>query len=539
MKARLLLLALVTMATLALIAPGAQAHPLGNFSINHLSKVSISADRVDVRYILDEAEIPTFQDRNVPRPELLERKVAEVERGLTLTVDGRESPLRPAGKPRLSFPPGAGGLDTTRLVVPLRAAVDSPRRVKLADQTFEDRVGWKAIVAAPGADTAVRTQAPSGDPTNGLRRYPEDLLNSPLDRREASFSVTAGDGMLIAPRSEGADQVSTSRSGGDGFAGIFEQAAAGEGVLFILLLAAFGWGALHALSPGHGKAMVAAYLVGTKGKPRHAVALGATVTIAHTVGVFLLGFVTLALSQYILPEDLYPWLNLISGALVVAIGAGVLRSRVRWARARRAAAASGVELAADAGPSPDGGHGHAHHHHHDHSHGHHHHHDHSHGHAHDHDHSHSFTRAGFRHFMDHLRGREHSHAHGHHHHHEHAPAEDHTVTNRSLIGLGAAAGLIPCPSALVVLLGAIAQHEIALGLLLIVAFSLGLAGTLTGLGLVVVYARKLIPRIGGLNIGTGSGAALGRVAAALPAASAVVIVGVGCLLTVNAIPGVV
>jgi nickel/cobalt transporter (NicO) family protein len=143
--------------------------------------------------------------------------------------------------------------------------------------------------------------------------------------------------------------------------------------------------------------------------------------------------------------------------------------------------------------------------------------------------------------MDHLRGREHSHDHGHHHHrhHEHAPAEDHTVTNRSLIGLGAAAGLIPCPSALVVLLGAIAQHEIALGLLLIVAFSLGLAGTLTGLGLVVVYARKLIPRIGGLNIGTGSGAALGRVAAALPAASAVVIVGVGCLLTVNAIPGVV
>ena len=97
----------------------------------------------------------------------------------------------------------------------------------------------------------------------------------------------------------------------------------------MLLLAAFGWGAVHALSPGHGKAMVAAYLVGTKGKPRHAVALGATVTIAHTIGVFLLGFVTLALSQYVLPEDLYPWLNLISGALVVAIGLGVLRSRLR------------------------------------------------------------------------------------------------------------------------------------------------------------------------------------------------------------------
>ncbi len=505
MKARMLLLALAAMAILAFAAPGAQAHPLGNFSINHMSKVSISADRVDVRYILDQAEIPTVQERNVPRAELLERKLAEVERGLTLTVDGREAALRQVGEPRLSFPPGAGGLDTTRLEVQLRASVDSPRRVKLADDSFEDRVGWKAIIAAPGDDTAVRTQAPSGDPTNGLRRYPEDLLNSPLDRREASFSVTAGDGMLIAPRFEGTDQVSTSRTGSDGFTALFERAAAGEGVLFVLLLAAFGWGAVHALSPGHGKAMVAAYLVGTKGKPRHAVALGATVTIAHTIGVFMLGFVTLALSQYVLPEDLYPWLNLVSGALVVAIGAGVLRARLR-------------------------GRGHSHHHH-----------------DHDHDHSlghdHSFTRAGFQHFMDHLRGREHGHGHHHHdhhhHHHDHAPAADHTVTNRSLIGLGAAAGLIPCPSALVVLLGAIAQHEIGLGLLLIVAFSLGLAGTLTALGLAVVYARKLLPTLGRLGAGGGGGATLSRVAAALPAASAVVIVGVGCLLTANAIPGVV
>ena len=461
MKARLLLLALAVVAILALAAPGAEAHPLGNFSVNHLATVSISADRVDVRYVLDQAEIPTVQERGVSRAELLERKLAEVEDGLTLTVDGRQAALRQIGAPRLSFPPGSGGLDTTRLEVRLRAAIDSPRRVRLADDSFGDRVGWRAIVAAPGEDTAVRTNAPSGDPTNGLRRYPEDLLSSPLDRREASFSVTAGDGMLIAPRAEGADQVSTSGTGGDGFAGLFERAAAGQGVLFVLLLAAFGWGAVHALSPGHGKAMVAAYLVGTRGKPRHAFALGATVTVAHTIGVFLLGFVTLALSQYVLPEDLYPWLNLVSGALVVAIGLGVLRSR--------------------------------------------------------------------------LRGRGHAHGYAHSHHHDHAG--DHTVTNRSLIGLGAAAGLIPCPSALVVLLGAIAQHEIGLGLLLIVAFSLGLAGTLTVLGLAVVYARKLLPRLGRVSASDGRAAALSRVAAALPAASAVVIVGVGCLLTVNALPG--
>jgi nickel/cobalt exporter len=454
MRARLLLAAAAALALLALLAPGAIAHPLGNFSVNHLSTVSISADRVDVRYVLDQAEIPTVQERSLSRAEVLERKLAEVERGLSLTVDGRPAELRRAGAPRLSFPSGAGGLETTRLELRLRALVDAPRRVSLENATFPDRVGWKAIVAAPGNGTAVRTAAPSGDPTNALRRYPEDLLSSPPDRREASFSVTSGDGELIAPRAEGGERVSTSRTGDDGFAALFERAAAGEGVLLVMLLAAFGWGALHALSPGHGKAMVAAYLVGTRGKPRHALALGATVTVAHTIGVFLLGFVTLALSQYVLPEDLYPWLNLVSGALVVAIGLGVLRAR--------------------------------------------------------------------------LRGR-HSH---HHHHHDHH--HGHAVSNRSLIGLGAAAGLIPCPSALVVLLGAIAQHQIGLGMLLIVAFSLGLAGTLMALGLAVVYARRLLPRPQGSG-----GTALARVAAILPALSAGLIVGVGCLLTVNALPGVV
>jgi nickel/cobalt exporter len=167
------------------------------------------------------------------------------------------------------------------------------------------------------------------------------------------------------------------------------------------------------------------------------------VTVTHTIGVFALGVVTLALSQYLLPEDLYPWLTLVSGLLVVAIGLGVLRSRARRAHA-----------------------------------------------------------------------------------HSHAPPE---LGWKGLVGMGAAAGLIPCPSALVVLLAAISQHEVALGLLLITAFSLGLAATLTGLGLVVVSARNWIP----------SRLAAGRLAAVLPAASAVLIVGVGCVLTARAVPGVV
>jgi nickel/cobalt transporter (NicO) family protein len=439
-------LALIAAVLAALSAAPADAHPLGNFSVNHLSTVSISSDRVEVRYVLDQAEIPTVQERGLGRAEVLRRKLDEVRRGLVLTVDGRPIELHQAARPRLTFPTGAGGLTTTRLELALNAAVDVPRRVQLQDNTFPGRVGWKAIVSAPGSGTAVRTATPSGDPTDGLRGYPRDLLASPADRRSASFSVRPGDGSLSAP---GATRGGSAEARAeDGFAGLFADAASGQGVLLVLLAAAFGWGALHALSPGHGKAMVAAYLIGTRGTRRDAVLLGATVTVTHTIGVFALGLVTLGLSQYVLPEDLYPWLTLVSGLLVVIVGAGVLRSRLRPTR-------------------------------------------------------------------------EHSHEHGHTH--------DHAHTHRGVLSMGAAAGLIPCPSALVVLLAAIAQHEVALGMLLIVAFSLGLAATLTLLGLAVVHARRFVPpRI-----------AASRVATLMPAASALLVMAVGFVLAAKAVPGVV
>ncbi len=439
---------LVAVTVVAVLAPAASAHPLGNFSINHLTTVKISDDRVDVLYVLDQAEIPTLEQRGRSPAEVVRELQEELRERLVLAVDGRRVPLRPR-EPRLSFPEGQAGLETLRFEQPLRAAVSDPRRVELRDGTFPGRVGWKAVVAEPGEGTAVRSTAPSGDPTDGLRRYPEDLLDSPLDRRAASFEVEPGDGTLVAPRAEGEPTVATRDSSGEGFAGVFDDAASGRGVLVLLLAAALGWGALHALSPGHGKAMVAAYLIGTRGTARHAVWLGATVTVTHTIGVFALGLAALALSQYVLPEDLYPWLTLVSGLLVVTIGAGVLRARLRHRR--------------------------------------------------------------------------------HHHHGTHHQHPEGSVTRRNLIAMAAAAGLIPCPSALVVLLGAIAQHEVALGLLLIVAFSAGLAATLTGLGLAVVYARRILPR----------GRLTGRLAGVLPAVSALVIVLVGCVLTAQAVPGVV
>jgi nickel/cobalt transporter (NicO) family protein len=439
---RRIAIVVVALLGLGLAAGVAEAHPLGNFSLNHLTIVRVSDDRVDVRYVLDQAEIPTFRERGLSDAEVLERKRSEVAKRLELTVDGRRVALRAAGPPVLTHPAGQGGLRTTRLELPLTAPARGARSVAVRDGTFPGRVGWIAVQARPGERTDVRTSAPATDPTGGLRRYPQDLLASPSDVRDASFAVRPGAGTLTA----GSGRVSAGGEdarGEDGFAGLL----AGDGVLVLLLLAAFGWGAVHALSPGHGKAMVAAYLVGTRGSTRDAIVLGATVTVTHTAGVLALGAVALGLSAWILPEQLYPWLTLISGLLVVSVGAAVLRGRVRGL-----------------------------------------------GHSHEH---------------------QHEHEHEHHHHHR-----------RSLLAMGASAGLIPCPSALVVLLGAVAQHRIGLGLVLIVAFSAGLAATLTGIGIAVVHAGRVLARL----------PVPGRLGAAVPAVSAALIVVVGLALTIQAVP---
>ena len=477
----------ICIAALAFGAGPASAHPLGNFSINHLSQVSISSDRVAVHYTLDQAEIPTFQERGLGPQRVLARKQTEILRGLHLVVDGRPAALAIQPGARISFPPGQGGLKLTRVELDLAAPVSDPKRVVFQDETFPGRVGWKDVIVKAGNRTAVKSSVPDSDPTNGLRSYPADMLSSPLAVRSATFGVAPGAGTVSAPRGLDAGPTTHNRSG-DGFAGVFANAAKGKGVLLFLLLAAFGWGALHALSPGHGKAMVAAYLVGTRGTARHALALGGTVTVTHTIGVFALGVVTLALSQYIVPEDLYPWMTVASGLMVVLVGGGVLRSRMR-ARRANADALAHVQAHADvqAHAHPD-----------------------AHAHADAHAHGHSQSHGDRR-----------SHSHGGHVH-SHEPSE---LTWKGLLGMGASAGLIPCPSALVVLLGAISQHQVGLGLLLITAFSIGLAATLSFLGLGVVYARGLLGR---LNFG-------GEFAAVLPSLSAVVIVAAGVLLTVHGI----
>ncbi|MGB6942383.1 MAG: hypothetical protein WBE37_08320 [Bryobacteraceae bacterium] len=233
--------------------------------------------------------------------------------------------------------------------------------------------------------------------------------------------------------------------------------AAAVGIAFVL-------GAAHALTPGHGKTIVAAYLVGSRGTLKHAAFLGAMVTFTHTVTVFVLGLATLFLFQYVVPQKVTQVLGAISGLSIVAIGGWMLSKRLRRA-------------------------GHMHSHHHDHEHEH----EHSHVHEHSHDHSHSHDHAHEQHHHDH--GHEHTHSHGPGGH-THMPDE---ISWSGLVALGASGGLVPCETALILLLTAIALRRVGLGLLLLVSFSLGLALVLMAIGVLVIYAKNLLPSSSGGN----------------------------------------
>jgi ABC-type nickel/cobalt efflux system permease component RcnA len=477
----------------------ALAHPLGNFTTNQLAQVRIGAGEARVHYVLDQAEIPSFQqlqrydgngsgaiDTAGERRQVLGNLLGEISSGLELTANGRPVPLRSLRGPQLAVPPGQGGLSLTRVEAWFATALLArTRQVELTNDAFAGHVGWDAIQILPGEGTDVSSSVPATDPTNGLRAYPENLLSSPPSDRRATFEVTPGSGQVTAPSGPTGGEATADRSL-DGFA----NALAGgntHGLLIIFLLAAaFGWGALHALSPGHGKAMVAGYLVGARGSPRQAAILGLTVTATHTVSVFALGLVTLAASQYVLPEQLYPWLGVLSGLLVVGIGLTVMRSRFRRWRALRSAHRPGWIWHRDGPGSNPPRHG-----------------------------AHSDAHA-------------HQHSHGHGHAHD-GPREP--LTMRGLIGLGVSGGIVPCPSALVVLIAAISQHRVGLGMALILAFSLGLAATLTAVGLAVVWGGRLITRLRPERRLFGS-----RFAGLLPAVSASVIVLAGVLITSRAIP---
>ena len=250
------------------------------------------------------------------------------------------------------------------------------------------------------------------------------------------------------------------------------------------------WGAMHALSPGHGKTIVGAYLVGSRATPQHALFLALTTTITHTLGVFALGFATVFAAKWVSPEGLYPWLSLISGLLVMGIGLNLASDRLR-------------DLLPKSKPTVD-----------------------------------LLSRGTWE--RQYTTVPAHSHSHGHHHNHSHnhshlPPGVDGPVTWQSLIALGISGGILPCPSALVMLLSATALGQAGFGLMLVLAFSLGLAGVLTAIGLILVYARWIFEQ---MEIFKYSQERIG-ILKALPAVSALCVMLLGLGLTGQALVSIV
>jgi nickel/cobalt exporter len=510
-----LTLCLITTSAILVLLPckEAEAHPLGNFTINHYSRLEFAHETVRIIYVLDLAEIPTFQqmdrldadgDAKLSDPETaayLDAELPALLEGLHLEVGERALPLRVLSR-SAAFVPGQGGLPTLRIKANLLAELPEDWEDQGAgyytDRNYADRLGWREIVVKGGPGISIkRSTAPPADVSNELRSYPQDMLSSPLDHRRASFTLVSGGGIALDNTADrAAESVRTGNNGSvtDRVASLISTGRLSPAVILISMLAALFWGAAHALTPGHGKAIVAAYLIGARGTARHAGLLGLTVTLTHTAGVFALGAVTLYLSRYILPEALYPWLNVVSGLLVVVIGFSLLYRRSR-----------GLFRPGIAGEQPTHHHG-AHEHSYARTHS---------AHAHsqgDHPHSHHYS------------GHTHSHE-GHTHSHLPLGADGSKVNLGSLLAVGVSGGLVPCPAALVLLLSAISLGRLGFGMVLVVAFSVGLAIVLTGIGILMIYAKRLFDRF----------SFEGRVPRLLPVASALVISLAGVVILVGSL----
>jgi len=491
------------------------AHPMGNFSVNHYSKITLKSDRISIRYFIDLAEIPTYQELQsgnvtaVANDAAVRRFIAarglELGHGLSLRVDGKPVTLHLTSS-GVIFPPGAGGLPTMKMGFvydgTYPATVDREHAtINYADNNYPGHSGWKEVIADDVGGSLLKSSVPAKDRSAELSNYPTDLLTSPPQNLEASleatlppvavaahapsaptlaktspFGVAAASGSaaqhnsakvspsakikprhqvpisassvmtptMVAPLQEApapmqlkGNQQKTPR---DKFTELITTEHLSLWFLFTAALIAMGLGGLHALEPGHGKTIVAAYLVGSRGTARHAVLLGLIVTASHTLGVFALGVITLYASRYIVPEQLYPWLGVLSGLTIAGLGCYMLLRRL-----------TGTAT----------------------------------------DHSH-LSGESQSHWFDFKTSRGTSMV------AEvkpllNAPAKQVSLTQ--LFTLGITGGIIPCPAALIVLLSAFALHRIGLGLFLIVAFSVGLAAVLIGFGTLMVYARRFMTHL--------------------------------------------
>lgn len=502
-----LALSLSLAALMVALAPGAAlAHPLGNFTINLYNGLAISPDSATVDHVMDMAEIPAFQERQRMDSdgdgEVSEFEGAtwadttcrETAADLTLTVGDERRDLRPTAL-GLSFLPGQGGLVTLRLVCTYEAdfvPITGATQVAFQDDGYPDRLGWREIVVSGDAVQLSGAEAFTEPASARLTQYPQAQLRQPLDQTSVAFSIAPGG--AAGPAAPVPDAVPLGSSPDQIMNAVPDRAAVPGGIadlppaisdiiqardltlpaILLSLLVAAGVGAVHAASPGHGKTLMAAYLVGTRGTMRHALGLGLTVTISHTIGVFALGAIILFAGSVIPSERLFPMLGLVSGVVVVVIGLALLAQLVREERRRRAA--RGV------GHDQGGGHTHTD--------------DHEHGAEHEHPHEHEDRREATPPASN---PRDDEAAGGWHSHglvrHTHLPPDGDPLRWRNLVALGLVGGLVPSASAILILVGSIAAGRPAYGMVLTVAFGLGMAVVLVGVGVLLVRARGLVERL--------------------------------------------
>jgi ABC-type nickel/cobalt efflux system permease component RcnA len=422
-----------------MVVKTAVAHPMGNFSINHYAALLPGDGELRLVYHLDIAELPTVEEMRSldanrdgvisdgEKSAYLARKGAALTAGLSLKLNGRTATLSVSAAD-LQIRPGAAGLPILLISLEYHVPLDRASQsvlVEYDDENYLTRTGWREVIAnARGGWKIMESDVPHQDVSNGLLNYPADLIAAPpqvtSSRLVIEPGVFAAESVVSAglASAQGSDSAATPR---DRFTQLITVPRISPGFLIVALGISFALGAAHAMAPGHGKTVLAAYLVGSRGTARHAMLLGGVVTATHVAGIFLLGIMVLLLSKYVVPERLYPWLSFSSGMMIFIVGVQqfVLRS-------------AGLRGAVDD--------------------------------------SHDPSRGG----------------------HIHALPERISLGN--LVAMGVSGGMVPCPSALVVLLGAIALGRTGLGLVLIVAFSIGLATVLISLGVGAVHARKLLSR---------------------------------------------
>jgi nickel/cobalt exporter len=474
------------------------AHPLGNFTINHFAGILVTPAEVRLDVVIDMAEIPTFQERlkidadgdgDVTEAETAAAAGPSCDaeaKLLRFAIDGVASALVTASS-SITFPPGLGGLSTMRIECAYVAPLPSPltrAAVTFEDPSYPDRIGWREIVANGDGVSIDSGGLPTTSLSKRLTTYPTDLISQPIDTRSASIVVTPAPGGPMASPAPTTGNGTTLPVGvgavpggvGGELPAIFRELDLTPFVALLSIVTAFALGAGHALTPGHGKTIMAAYLVGTRGTSFHAVGLGLSVTVSHTLGILALAALVVG-AQGLLPPDVVVRVTPVAAAVtILMIGGWMLVREVR----RR------LDLARLA--TADG-------HTHDHESG-----------AHPHDHSHGGVA------------------------HSHAPATASTISWRGLFALGLAGGLIPSTSALIILLGSIASGRPAFGFVLVVIFGLGMAAVLSGVGLALVLARERLDRLP-------SGSGLGRLAQHASLIAAVVVLAFGLYLTAQAVGG--